>query len=238
MNSSILLALFAFLLITTIIVFVGMYRNLKKRVASYDLENNQLRISYDQIRKEKLSLDDQLHQATNQERTYKVAFEDWKSKYDLMELKYNNLKREYESKSITINDELKSVNGLEDSKELTSSKTNSNTTIPLQELNKITDDLRTVLNQHLEILDKIINQDGDLKLNEVPVKSDPLHWIMGIDEDTSNILKNQGIRTFEQVYELPKKDLRKLMVQFDDIDDRIIESWPMQAGAILRSRSN
>ena len=61
---------------------------------------------------------------------------------------------------------------------------------------------------------------------------------MGIDEDTSSILKNQGIRTFEQLYELPKKELRKLMIQFEDIDERIIESWPMQAGAIIRSKED
>ena len=98
MNSNVLIALFAFLLIATVVTFISMYRNLRRRFDSLELEKESLRNSYDQIRKEKLNNDDQFQQALNQERIYKVAFEDWKSKYDLLELKYNTLKKDYESK--------------------------------------------------------------------------------------------------------------------------------------------
>ncbi|MBK7812061.1 MAG: hypothetical protein IPI50_12670 [Saprospiraceae bacterium] len=47
-----------------------------------------------------------------------------------------------------------------------------------------------------------------------------------------------GIRTFHQLSELARKDLKKMMVQFEDIEDKLIESWPMQATAILNSKTS
>ncbi len=240
MNNTILIAIFAFLLIATIVSFITIYRNLKKQLEFSDKEKEALRLSYDQIRKEKIDLQDQLQLTQNQERTYKVAFEDWKSKYDMLELKYSGLKKESEPKNssgtaITVSDSESSLSlntGLNSSKK---SPVDSSDHLHA-ELSHFTRELRQILDQHVEILNKIIGADPDLKWSTSPAKSDPLHWIMGIDEDTSGILKNQGIRTFEQLYELPKKDLKKLILQFDEIDERIIESWPMQAGAIIRSK--
>ena len=59
---------------------------------------------------------------------------------------------------------------------------------------------------------------------------------MGIDDEVSKQLQNQGINTFEQISSLQNKEIRKLMVQFEEIDDKIIESWPMQASAILNTK--
>ena len=60
MNSNVLIALFAFLLIATVVTFISMYRNLRRRFDSLELEKESLRNSYDQIRKEKLNNDDRI----------------------------------------------------------------------------------------------------------------------------------------------------------------------------------
>ncbi|MEP7195713.1 MAG: hypothetical protein ABI851_04290 [Saprospiraceae bacterium] len=242
MSNTILIALFAFLIIATIIVFVSIYNKLSKQLSKEEREKESLRISYDQLRKEKIELDDQIQLSLNQEKTYKVAYEDWKSKYDLLESKFNVLRKEIENKTYPTGNQtnLKTEEEVIEvkSKALDSnqeSKTNSNNN--QNEISLLTSDLRNILNQHLQILSKVINSESGIQLMDLGVKSDPLHWIMGIDEDISSILKNQGIRTFEQLHELPKKELRKLMLQFEDIDERLIESWPMQAGAIIRSQA-
>ena len=59
---------------------------------------------------------------------------------------------------------------------------------------------------------------------------------MVIDDEVSKQLQNHGLNTFEQISSLQNKEIRKLMVQFEEIDDKIIESWPMQASAILNTK--
>ncbi len=202
---------------------------MKNLAIMQEREKENIRFSYDQIRKEKMDLEDQNQQLQNQEKTYKVAYEDWKSKYDLLEIKFNSLKKDLESKSQTSNSEI--------SKIVLSAK-NSESNSSNTELSQITLELKKVLDQHLEILSQFISSDKKTETEEsVESKQDPLHWIMGIDEDTSKILKNQGISSFEQLYDLSKNDVKKLMIQFDHIDDRIIESWPLQAGALIRSNN-
>mgnify|MGYP003440082950 CR=1 FL=1 len=65
------------------------------------------------------------------------------------------------------------------------------------------------------------------------IPADPLHLIKGIDPETSTKLQSQGIRTFEQIAHTARKDLKKWIFEFDDIDDKLIESWPYQAEAIM-----
>jgi len=98
---------------------------------------------------------------------------------------------------------------------------------------KIVADLKSILDQHLMIISNII---GDEKMEQYTLKaqpSDPLHLIKGIDEDVASRLISKGIRSFDQIKNTSKKDLRKWMVEFDEIDDKLIESWPYQAEAIL-----
>ncbi|NOT36039.1 MAG: hypothetical protein HOP11_01525 [Saprospiraceae bacterium] len=230
MSSSVLIALFAFLFVATLIACISLYVNLKNQIQIKDNERDTLKAAFDVTRKEKFDLQELVDQAQNQEKTYKVAFEDWKSKYDLLEAKYNSLKRDSEHKTaITEKSELKEQTKASGTENLSE----------ISELSKITYDLKSILNQHLEVLGKMVNTDSNQQevISTPNVQSDPLHWIMGIDEDTSKILKNQGIQTFEQLYNLPKTEIKKLMIQFEEIDDRIIESWPMQAGAIIRSKN-
>ncbi|MFN8332369.1 MAG: hypothetical protein U0T81_14325 [Saprospiraceae bacterium] len=62
--------------------------------------------------------------------------------------------------------------------------------IQLSEFRQLSSDIRNILNQHLEILSKLVH-DVDLSPNSTAPKSDPLHLIMGIDEDVSAVLQNQ-----------------------------------------------
>lgn len=233
MSSSLLVALFAFLFVATLIACISLYVSFRNQLKSKDLEKESLKIAFDQIRKEKIDLQDRVSLAQNEEKTYKVAFEDWKSKYDLMESKYNSMKRELETRQpISEKSESNPI-------QYTNTSHESQSPTLTKELSQITADLKTILNQHLEVLGKFVSTESiQTQLTKQETPSDPLHWIMGIDEDTSRLLNNQGINTFKQLSELPKTELKKLMIQFDDIDDRVIESWPMQAGALIRSKEN
>lgn len=216
---------FAILAIASIGILIWNINRLKSQVYELKNERDQIRINFDQIRKEKIDLDDKIAQHQAQERTYKVAYEDWKSKYELLEQKFLSYRKESEIKPLLENKPNASI-----PKTLESQHSE---TVDEKSLAK---ELKSVLDQHLEILKNLIQDEvqGPLKQKNIP--SDPLHWIMGIDDDTSSVLKNMGIRTFEQLSELPRKEVKKMMVQFEDIEDKVIESWPLQAKAIINSR--
>lgn len=57
--------------------------------------------------------------------------------------------------------------------------------------------------------------------------------IDGINEEIFAEFKELGVNTFVQIAEASRKDLKKWMFHFEEIDERIIESWPYQAKAIL-----
>ncbi|MBK8955176.1 MAG: hypothetical protein IPM34_06420 [Saprospiraceae bacterium] len=230
---------FGLLVIATIIYAFYMVNKSAKAAKESVRERDELKYLYDQLRKEKLDFEDKINQAQSQERTYKAAYEDWKSKYVLLEEKHLNLKREVDSgsmnsettvlfqnelreKEILINELKQQIAKLE-SKPQTQSSSDS----------KIVSDLKAVLDQHLSIISQII---GDEKMEQYTQKSspaDPLHLIKGIDDKISTTLQSHGVRTFEQISKTPKKDLRKWMIEFDDVDDKLIESWPFQAEAIM-----
>ncbi len=207
-----------------------------------------LKLQYDQIRKDKIDQEDRLNQAESQERTYKVAFEDWKSKYSLLEENYLRLKKEMDAlkesphyDSSLLQNELHQktdrIHYLEN--QIQQLSLQSPSTKPADSSDsKIVADLKSVLDQHLAIISQII---GDEKMEIYTQKSappDPLHLIKGIDEHVSQSLLSKGIRSFEQIAQVPRKDLRKWMIEFEDIDDKLIESWPYQAEAILNVRHN
>jgi seryl-tRNA synthetase len=212
-------------------------------------EKNDLKILYDQLRKEKFDLEDKLSQIQGQERTYKVAYEDWKSKYSLLEEKYHELKKDTElhspeetallNKEINllekVNETLKEeINDLN----LRISNLSSNPAIvSTNSDSKIVSELKSVLDQHLAIISNII---GDEKMEQYTHKSipaDPLHLIKGIDPEISAKLQSSGIRTFEQIVHTSRRDLKKWMIDFEEIDDKLIESWPYQAEAILNMKA-
>ncbi len=227
---------FAVLAISSISILWWNISSLKNQLRDIKTERDQLRFNFDQVRKEKIETDDKLNQLQAQERTYKVAYEDWKSKYESLEQKYTSQRKDLESK-------LK-VNAVYSSKESEPEMDESivrlkTVSAPVSSQDsQLIKDLKSVLDQHLEILKSLISDDKTLGSIQKEMPSDPLHWIMGIDEDTSHILKNMGIRTFHQLSELARKDLKKMMVQFEDIEDKLIESWPMQATAILNSKTS
>ncbi|MBK7359088.1 MAG: hypothetical protein IPI45_06735 [Saprospiraceae bacterium] len=210
-------------------------------------DKNELRLIYDQLRKEKFDLDEKILQTLEQERTYKVAYEDWKSKYVILEEKYLEVKRKLEDPSLitdfeqsnqalkqsqNLNQELE-LKVFELEQQLLRLKTNQKLSESESGDSKIVADLKSILDQHLMIISNII---GDEKMEQYTQKaqpSDPLHLIKGIDEDVESRLISKGIRSFDQIKNTSKKDLRKWMVEFDEIDDKLIESWPYQAEAIL-----
>ncbi len=211
-------------------------------------EKNELKILYDQLRKEKFDLDDKLSQLQGQERTYKVAYEDWKSKYGLLEEKYQQLKKDADpqghEEALLLKSEIKL---LEKENEALTDKIRQLEQAPSANLNaavpsasgdsKIVSELKSVLDQHLAIISNIIGDEKMEQYTHKNIPADPLHLIKGIDPEISSKLQAQGIRTFEQIIHTPKKDLKKWMIEFDEIDDKIIESWPFQAEAILNVRA-
>lgn len=212
-------------------------RILKSQVEDLKSERNQIRSSYDQLRKEKIESDEKLSQIQSQERTYKVAYEDWKSKYESLEIRYQALKKELESKPIQTSNQA-NMQTTESAVEKKSQNPliNKGQSGPAE--SQILEELKLILDQHLELLKNFMNEGNSSGSIAKTEHSDPLHWIMGIDEDTSAVLKNLGIRTFRQMADLPKKEIRKLMLQFEDIEDKVIESWPLQAVAILNTQSS
>ncbi len=240
---------FGVLVLATLITAWILTSKANKEAKSALIEKNELKILFDQLRKEKFDLDEKLSQIQGQERTYKVAYEDWKSKYSMLEEKYQQLKKESELQSpeelVVLNNEIKALekeNQLLNDKiheldiQIASLKTGA--AIPAANGDsKIVSELKSVLDQHLAIISNII---GDEKMEQYTHKNapaDPLHLIKGIDPETSAKLQAQGIRTFEQIAHTSRKDLKKLIFEFDDIDEKLIESWPYQAEAILNIRS-
>ncbi len=208
-------------------------------------EKNELKILYDQLRKEKFDLEDNLAQIQGQERTYKVAYEDWKSKYALLEDKFTELKKEAEFTSHEELDSLKTeLQLLEKENKMLSAKIHDlelqlsglkNTTPEPSTASadsKIVTELKSVLDQHLAIISNIIGDEKMEQYTQKNIPSDPLHLIKGIDEEISEKLQAQGVRTFDQIKNSSRIDLKKWMIEFEDIDEKIIESWPYQAEAI------
>lgn len=214
-------------------------------------ERDALKMQFDQLRKEKLDFEEKLDQAKSQELTFKVAYEDWKSKYSLLEEKYFSLRKlsdqpekhehlervqelefQIESKNKLIdelNDQLRSGSGKSQQPALSPASSGDS---------KIVADLKSVLDQHLAIISQII---GDEKMEQYTAKTspaDPLHLIKGIDENISQSLQKNGIRSFEQLANSSRRDLRKWMIDFEDVDVKIIDSWPYQAEAILNLKSS
>ncbi len=220
----------------------------RKEALDCQREYELLKIQYDQIRKEKIDQEDRLNQAESQERTYKVAFEDWKSKYSLLEENFLRLRKELESQVENPHKDMEAlknellqkserINMLENQLQQWSLQSSA-TKQQAPSDSKIIADLKSILDQHLAIISQII---GDEKMEQYTQKStpaDPLHLIKGIDAHISQALQSHGIRSFEQIAQIPKKDLRKWMIEFEDIDDKLIESWPYQAEAILNVRHN
>jgi hypothetical protein len=232
-NITLIISSFAGMLaVAGIVTLYWNMRILKSQVEELKSERNQIRNNYDQLRKEKIESDEKLTQIQSQERTYKVAYEDWKSKYESLEIRYQALKRDLDSKStqaVHLNTEV-----VADKKPQSN---NLGKEQPLHSESQILSELKLILDQHLELLKNFMNEGSAASGVSKAEHSDPLHWIMGIDEDTSVVLKNLGIRTFRQLAELPKKEIRKMMLQFEDIEDKVIESWPLQANAILNTQA-
>lgn len=236
------IALFVFfgLLVAATVVYALFSVNKNSRaLKEIQRERDELKFLYDQLRVEKLEFEDKIAQAQAQEKTYRAAYEDWKSKYAFLEEKHLQLKHECENGSFN-NDETKNLqNELLQKNQLISELELRINALEKQERPasgsdaKIVSDLKAVLDQHLSIISQII---GDEKMEQYTQKSqpaDPLHLIKGIDDKISHTLQSHGVRTFEQISKTPKKDLRKWMIEFDDIDDKLIESWPFQAEAIM-----
>lgn len=238
---------FGILVISSLIVMWVVASRYRSEARDAIRDKNDLRILYDQLRKEKFDLDEKILQTHEQERTYKVAYEDWKSKYVILEEKYLEVKRKFEDLSLLIDSEqsnhpLKLAQNLNQELELKvfeleqqilNLKTSQKISESESGDSKIVSDLKSILDQHLMIISNII---GDEKMEQYTLKAqpaDPLHLIKGIDDDVASQLISKGIRSFDQLKNTSKKDLRKWMVEFDEIDDKLIESWPYQAEAIL-----
>jgi chromosome segregation ATPase len=209
------------------------------------LERNEFKILYDQLRKEKFDLEDRISQIQGQERTYKVAYEDWKSKYALLEDKFQELKRDSELHATEDLSHLKTeLQVLEKENKVLSAKIEDLesqlaqlksapvATPTASQDSKIVTELKSVLDQHLAIISNIIGDEKMEQYTQKNIPADPLHLIKGIDEDVSEKLQAQGIRTFDQIKNSTRIDVKKWMIEFDDIDEKIIESWPYQAEAI------
>ncbi len=241
---------FGILVLVTIIVAWIFTSKANKEAKSAAHEKNELKILYDQLRKEKFDLDDKLSQIQGQERTYKVAYEDWKSKYSLLEEKYQLLKKDAEAHTpeelVLLNDELKLIETENHSlnekikeleSQLNSLKSNASSSPASSGDSKIVSELKSVLDQHLAIISNIIGDEKMEQYTHKNIPADPLHLIKGIDPEISTKLQAQGIRTFEQIAHTSRKDLKKLIFEFDEIDEKLIESWPYQAEAILNMKA-
>jgi len=205
-------------------------------------ERDETKFLYDQLRKEKLEFDEKLQQAQSQERTYKAAYEDWKSKYSFLEERHLQLKNEFEKSDANPRYTVELEKSLSEKEQLVQAlqvrltemeiKPSAHSVQSSSE-SKIISDLKSVLDQHLAIISQIIGDEKMEQYTQKSPKADPLHLIKGIDENISQKLQSHGVRTFQQMASTPRKDLRKWMIEFEDVDDKLIESWPFQAEAIL-----
>ncbi|HRG33398.1 MAG: hypothetical protein JNK69_06495 [Saprospiraceae bacterium] len=232
-----LFSIFAILAIASILTLFYNLKRQKELTNSILSEKDQIKIAFDLCRKEKMDADDKLNLIQAQEKTYKVAYEDWKAKYEMLENRFILLKKELEAKPLPVAPQI-------------FSEPKSTTDIPQSDVHhefiekdapsetSIVQELQLILDQHLEIISSLIGDEKMEAINKKIKPADPLHWIMGIDEDVSKRLQNQGIKTFTQISSLPKKEIRKLMDQFEEIEEKVIESWPLQASAILNTQEH
>ena len=250
-SPAVLYVFFGILVISSLIIMWMIASRYRAEARDAIRDKNDLRVLYDQLRKDKFDLEEKILNTQEQERTYKVAYEDWKSKYSILEEKYLESKRKQEESlqqtdgeqsnqllflSQKLNQELElKVSELEE--QIQQIKSNQKVSESQSGNSKIVSDLKSILDQHLMIISNII---GDEKMELYTMKaqpSDPLHLIKGIDANVETRLISKGIRSFDQIKNTSKKDLKKWMVEFDEIDDKLIESWPFQAEAILNVTS-
>jgi len=85
---------FAILAIWTIAVCLNLSYKRKEENRLLTQEKEILKSQYDQSRKEKIDIEEKANNALAQERTFKVAYEDWKSKYENLESKYIQTRKE------------------------------------------------------------------------------------------------------------------------------------------------
>ena len=103
---------------------------------------------------------------------------------------------------------------------------------------ELVSEMRSLLNQHMLILQQVIGEETFTKLSLAhAAPTDPLVWIVGIDENVKEKLVSSGIRSFEQIAEISQKEMRNWFVLFEDVDQNLIESWPLQAQAILKTKN-
>ena len=217
---------FAILAIGTIAVCLNLSYKRKEENRLLTQEKEILKSQYDQSRK---------------------AYEDWKSKYENLESKYIQTRKEMDQHLANQQISIKSIENEKASKpqeveqkvvivpqvnveEKLSSKMNDNNV----ESSFVLQELKQILNQHVQIISGIIaDEKSAQKTSQAPIPSDPLTLIDGINEEIFAEFKELGVNTFVQIAEASRKDLKKWMFHFEEIDERIIESWPYQAKAIL-----
>ncbi|MCC6753119.1 MAG: hypothetical protein IT266_03935 [Saprospiraceae bacterium] len=216
---------------------------LLQRWEQQERERDALKSQYDLLRKDNFDLNQRLEQSVSQEKTYRAAYEDWKSRYALLEERHIQLKKDAEERdareSIPIGELLRGPSRdaeLERLRERVADLEGqlNHRPAPAPSESKIVADLKSVLDQHLAIISKII---GDEKMEQYTqgLPSDPIHLIKGMDEQVCATLRESGYRTFEQIANVPRKELRKWMTVFEDVDDKLIASWPYQAEAIINA---
>ncbi len=259
MGQGVLFVQVLFIILVLITGFITYFYIRKKsnELSSAIAEKNLLKTQFDQIRLDKLGLDEHIQNLVIQEKTYKVAYEDWKAKYEWLDLRYQQLKHDLESKPIKANElvnlfELPSISPTSNEKIITSnsklsdisnqqpeSLTQVKTNLPGELYGKeILNELKSILDQHLQIIGSVI---GDEKLGTIQQKNqsfNPLYYIEGIDHSRALLLNDQGIQTLEQLANISKSILKKWHFQFEELDETIINSWPFQASAILNSKKS
>ncbi len=236
-NSSITMMIFFGILIGLSFLALAyiLIQNKKSAVAQLKQERDLLKMQFDQARKEKIDLEDEINSARAQEKTYKVAYEDWKSKYALLEEKYFQLKKEFQEIAENKPPSNHSHDPINNTQATSSPQASVHVSGHTLDGQKILQDLKTILDQHLEIISRMIGEEDFQKMSKPPVPSDPLHWIQGMNEEVIQKLHKQGVRSFDQIAAASRRDVGKWIMEFEDIDERIIESWPLQAAAIKAS---
>lgn len=249
--------LFIILVLITGLITYFYIRKKSNELSNTIAEKNLIKTQFDQIRLDKLALDEHIQNLVIQEKTYKVAYEDWKAKYEWLDLRYQQLKHDQESKPIKADklaDPLELPYNSPNSKEkiITSNSklsdidkhqpesiTQVKTILPSEPYGKeILNELKSILDQHLQIIGSVI---ADEKLGTIHKKNEsfnPLYNIEGIDHSRAILLNDQGIQTLEQLANISKSILKKWHFQFEELDETIINSWPFQATAILNSKKS
>ena len=211
---------FAILAIGTIAVCLNLSYKRKEENRLLTQEKEILKSQYDQSRKEKIDIEEKANNALAQERTFKVAYEDWKSKYENLESKYIQTRKEMDQHLANQQISIKSIENEKASKpqeveqkvvivpqvnveEKLSSKMNDNNV----ESSFVLQELKQILNQHVQIISGIIaDEKSAQKTSQAPIPSDPLTLIDGINEEKLNkdgkinIMVKSGL--FEEDYDI------------------------------------